>query len=93
MVEVEEGETDLKESELLQKEVEFREAIHNARVKRFDVPSYFVMTVNMSGMTKKLKGYAPARMTLISVIMSNFFPSVILGHRHLLIFDEVNSLD
>ena len=74
-IEVEDRAADLKESEPLEKLIEFREAIHNARLKRFDVPSYFIMTVNMSGMTKE--GYASARKTLISIIMSNFFPSVI----------------
>ena len=68
-------EIDLEESEILRKEIKLREAIHDARLKRFDVPSYFVMTVNMSGKTKK--GYAPARRTLISIIMRNFFASVI----------------
>lgn len=68
-------EIDLKESEILRKEIKLREAIHDARLKRFDVPSYFVMTVNMSGKTKK--GYASARRTLISIIMRNFFASVI----------------
>lgn len=68
-------EIDLEESEILRKEIKLREAIHDARLKRFDVPSYFVMTVNMSGKTKK--GYASARRTLISIIMRNFFASVI----------------
>lgn len=75
MKEVEDREIDLVESELQQKEIEFREAIHNARLKRFDDPSYFVMTVNMSGMTKA--GYASARRKLISIIMRSFFASVI----------------
>lgn len=75
MIKVQDREIDLVESEPPQEEIEFREAIHNARLKRFDDPSYFVMTFNMNGKTKK--GYASARRKLISIIMRNFFASVI----------------
>ena len=71
----EDEEIDLEESGIPQKEIELREAIHDARLKRFDVPSYSVMTINMNGKTKT--GYACARRTLIPIIMRNFFASVI----------------
>ena len=75
MKDVKEGKIDLEKSEIQPKMIEFREDIQNAGLKRYDVPSYFVMTVNMSGKTKK--GYASTRRTLISIIMRTFFASVI----------------
>ena len=75
MKDVKDGKIDLEESETLPEMIKFREDIQNASLKRFDVPSYFVMTVNMSGKTKQ--GYASSRRTLISIIMRTFFASVI----------------
>ena len=60
------------ESEREKKEMELREDIQKARLKRCDKPSYFVMTINMNGV-----GNAPDRRKLLSLVMRNFFASVI----------------
>lgn len=62
----------IEESEREKKEMELREGILKARLKRCDKPSYFVMTINMNG-----KGNAPDRRNLLSLVMRSFFASVI----------------
>lgn len=62
----------IEESEREKKEMEFREGIQKARLKRCDKPSYFVMTINMNG-----EGNAPDQRNLLSLVMRSFFASVI----------------
>ena len=62
----------IQEKELLEKEKSFKKAIQDARLKCAPSPSYFVMTVNMNG-----KGIVQDRRTLLSIIMRNFFASVL----------------
>ena len=68
--EVNEGK--IEESELPEEEVKLKKAIHDARLKCASSPNYFILTVNMNG-----KGIVGDRRKLLSIIMRNFFASVI----------------
>lgn len=67
---VEDGQ--IEESERKKKVMELKKDIQNARLKRCDKPSYFIMTINMNG-----EGNAPHRRKLLSLVMQSFFASVI----------------